>query len=295
MQTRVFAIAVGYAALLASGFGAAGCASVTDPPLPGGAAAFAPPAVYARWWAQAEVCSGRTGDLAAVRWFVVPGADTIPLAGQGEVNGYWSAGSNEIVLAEHSVRDGGVVRHEMLHALLRGGGHPPAEFQGRCAGYVTCYGVCADAGAPYPPPPAGAPVLAPTDLQLTVEATPAAVARVPGDSGVTVVVRATNPRGVPVWVQLVPPPGCGLRCPDFTGFGGGIGFSDFAGVVSQGEIRLTTAGRIALPAGGSAVAVFDFDLDGYRPGTYLALGSFNVAGLSRYGDPGVTAAFEIER
>ncbi len=292
---RVKAPAVVVAAVAAVALEATGCASVTDPPLPGGAVAFAPPARYARWWTQAQACSGLTGDLAAVQWYVVPGADTIPDPGHADVNAYWSPASNRIVLGGKWARDGSVVRHEMLHALLGRGvtGHPAAYFQGRCAGWVPCTGECAAVPAPYPPPAADAPVLAPTDLRITVEASPAVVTRIPGDSGITVIVRAANPRAVPVWVRLVPPPGCSLACEEVTGFGAGIGAGTAATGVTVGEIRLAPGGRVPLPAGGAAVAVFDFDLPGFRPGAYLALGSFNVAGLSAWGDPTIAVPFQI--
>lgn len=116
--------------------GLAACDYLTDP-VPPDADPFEPPAVYARWWAMTEACSGRRGDLAAVRWYRTPGS----LMHDGQsLAGYWTSRGNTIVLRGDRVEDGQVVRHEMLHALLRGGGHPHAQFLGTCAGLVSCGG-----------------------------------------------------------------------------------------------------------------------------------------------------------
>src|SRR5688572_6639568 len=108
---------------VAAVIGLAACRSLVDPDLPADARQFAPPAVYARWWAMTEACSGLSGDLSSVSWFVVPGVTTVSLNGI-EVDGYWSLGSNRIVIAEAGMLAGGKVRHEMLHALLQRRGHP---------------------------------------------------------------------------------------------------------------------------------------------------------------------------
>ena len=96
-------------------FAVAACqASLTDPALPSGAVRFTPPGVYATWWAMTEQCSGTTGDMSDVSWYVVPGVDAI-LDGDITVVGYWSRISNRIVLAGAEQKDGGTIRHEMLH------------------------------------------------------------------------------------------------------------------------------------------------------------------------------------
>ncbi len=123
--------------------GLAAC-SLIDP-LPQEAEPFAPPPVYARWWAMTEACSGRSGNLGAVDWYRVPGWDFI--RGGQSVGGYWNRYSNRIVLAEAGIEHGPTVRHEMLHVLLRSDGHPRSQFLGACAALVTCHGVCVrDAG-----------------------------------------------------------------------------------------------------------------------------------------------------
>ena len=112
------------------------CDMLVDPPLPGDAIRFAPPPVYAQWWDITEACSGITGSLEAVEFYRIPNASTIPDKTYGEVAAYWSPASNRIVLADFYEMQGQVVRHEMLHALLRVNGHPPEYFQGRCVDVV---------------------------------------------------------------------------------------------------------------------------------------------------------------
>lgn len=126
----------------------AACSWITAP-LPPNAERFAPPAVYTRWWSMTEACSGRSGDLAAVHWYRVPGS-SVRLDGQ-DVGGYWSSGDNRIVLPKGYLDDGAAVRHEMLHALLQTGGHPRQQFLGACASLVGCAG-CAIDGGPFHPP-----------------------------------------------------------------------------------------------------------------------------------------------
>lgn len=103
---------------------------------PPNAQRFAPPAIYARWWGMTDACSGACGDFSAVSWYHVPGYG---FKSDGQlVSGLWESRDNRIVIADTSLDDGSVVRHEMLHALVRGGGHPRAQFLGGCAALVAC-------------------------------------------------------------------------------------------------------------------------------------------------------------
>jgi hypothetical protein len=121
--------------------------SLSFPPV---AVRFAPSALnlgttYAQWWAQVEQCSGIHGDLTAVAWYTVPGSGSAVLIEGREYSGAWYAAGNRIVLAENSVFWNAGVRHEMLHALLQDGAHPPEYFRQRCADVVTCLGnACTD-------------------------------------------------------------------------------------------------------------------------------------------------------
>lgn len=149
------------------GYTLAGCNSVTDP-LPENAVRFAPPAVYSRWWVMTEACSGYTHDLAEVGWYKVPGPQ-FTHNGQ-DVGGYYNLQNNQIVLAEDYVESGELVRHEMLHALLRKRGHPRTQFLGACASRVPCQGSClSDAGPWHDPSPF---TVMPSDsLDVSAEAT----------------------------------------------------------------------------------------------------------------------------
>ena len=131
--------------LALAAWGAAAC-TLTEP-LPSDAAQFDPPAIYRRWWAMTEACSGISGDLSDITWFRVPG-NAVEVHGT-VAGGYWTSGGNRIVLTADNVDDGGVVRHEMLHALLRNiaGQHPRAWFLELCGSVVVCEDECvADAG-----------------------------------------------------------------------------------------------------------------------------------------------------
>lgn len=85
-------------------------------PMPPGAIRIQAPRPYAFWWQMTEACSGRTGDIADIRWFVVPNADSFAVHGK-QYNGYWFE-NNSIVIASTHRLVGQLVRHEMLHALL---------------------------------------------------------------------------------------------------------------------------------------------------------------------------------
>ena len=178
----------------------AACRDLVDPPLPATAERFTPPPVYARWWAMTEACSGMSGRLDAIRWHVVPGVSTFESRGL-LVNGYWSAGSNQIVLSGTARLDGPTVRHEMLHALVGRAGHPRELFLRRCAGLVSCGPVCfEDANAPREPD-ASAVLITVDALQVAVEVSPASPLAPGGDGFLTMTVSARNPASHPVVLE----------------------------------------------------------------------------------------------
>ena len=115
--------------------------------MPPDTTAFSPPPVYATWWAMVESCSGLSRPPSEIAWYVVPG-NTVTLRGV-DADGAFIADARgpHIVLTSRARDDGVLVRHEMLHALLRKPAHPRAQFLGRCAGEVNCPASCvADAG-----------------------------------------------------------------------------------------------------------------------------------------------------
>ena len=147
--------------------GVTACDLITAP-LPPNAEPFAPPAVYARWWAMTEACSGRSADLGAVRWYRVPGSRFI-FRGQA-VAGYWNSSTNRIVLAEDIVEQGDMVRHEMLHALLRRPVHPRSQFLGSCASLVSCQGICTKDDGAWHLPRSDYVILPPDSLNVAARA-----------------------------------------------------------------------------------------------------------------------------
>jgi hypothetical protein len=123
----------------------AGCRDFTAAPvapdLPAGAQTLVPPPEYVAWWTATEKCAGRSGDLARVSWFSLPGRTSFTYL-DSQYNGYWWDGVHWILLAGEKVQDGLLVRHEMLHELLGRGDHPAEYFQQRCAGIVACNDLC---------------------------------------------------------------------------------------------------------------------------------------------------------
>jgi hypothetical protein len=180
----------------------AGCRGLTDPPLPAGAERFAPPPVYARWWAMVEACAGETRPLGDVAWYRAPGASSVPAGRGGAVTGYWSRPGDRIVLAGFYAEDGGLVRHEMLHALVRERGHPRDVFLGRCAGVAPCQDECVRDAGPAPAADPAAVRVPPSALEVTAEVSPPAPDRAADDGHFTLTVRVRNPAPRPVLVSL---------------------------------------------------------------------------------------------
>jgi len=96
---------------------------------PEGDVPMSPPELYRSWWEKTESCSGLTGDFDRVRWYVVEGYGfDCP---SGRCAGRWQA-DGRIILAGDWTGHEMVVRHEMLHALIRRSGHPEHEFKSLC-------------------------------------------------------------------------------------------------------------------------------------------------------------------
>ena len=96
---------------------------------PAGSQPLDPPAVYRTWWERTEACSGLSGNFDRIDWMIVPGGSfSCP---SGQCVGRWEPGS-KIYLAEEWQMHEMVVRHEMLHALMRRSGHPNPPFGHGC-------------------------------------------------------------------------------------------------------------------------------------------------------------------
>lgn len=260
---------------------ALGCNSMTDPALPSSAERFAPPPVYARWWTLVESCSGISRPLGAVQFYRVPNTSTIS-DGSDSVSGYWSSASNRIVLAERVAGTGGIVRHEMLHALVRRGGHPPEYFQGRCRGVVECPAVgCQDAGRPASPAPPGAPEVPLSSLDVRIEALPDSVPHTGPDSALTLIVRVTNPHAEPVWLPLDTtladrPPWIfwyGFR---IVPVGQPLPVADITRIDAYGMVTVDSVQHVPFAAGQTREWVVDVSGAWYAPGNYMAVGIFNA-------------------
>jgi hypothetical protein len=180
-----------------------GC-DATGPQLPPGAEQFVPPAVYQQWWNLTQQCSGLTASLNDVTWYRVPGAADIPLGDGSSVNGRWDAAGNRIILAGDSDLEGDLVRHEMLHALLRSAGHPRSAFIGRCSGTVVCTKQCITDGGPAPLPDPAAQLAHPSALQIGVEVAPSAPGSGVNNGTFIMFVTAQNTVAHPIIVQLPP-------------------------------------------------------------------------------------------
>lgn len=110
-----------------------GCTYEPTPALPDGAVSFAAPTAYVTWWDRTSECSGISGDMARVEWYVVPDVATFPTEQGDKVGIRVRTGDRiQIVLAGQYQMHEMVVRHEMLHALLREPGHPDEYFSERC-------------------------------------------------------------------------------------------------------------------------------------------------------------------
>ncbi len=178
-----------------------GCGSLVDPPLPPNSVSLTPPGIYSTWWNMVQNCSGLSGRMADIKWYQVQNTTFISTDGK-LATGYWSSASNEIVLASGSLLDGGTVRHEMLHALVRSPGHPRSAFLEQCGGIVDCSQDCvSDAG---PLPHFNGRVLISDSIQVAFRIDPTAPSGSANDATFMVTVMATNPTGDSISVNLDP-------------------------------------------------------------------------------------------
>jgi hypothetical protein len=209
---------------------AVACTEISSARGPTGSEHFDAPPVYARWWKMVETCSGVSGSLPAVSWYVLPNATSIPSVGEF-VGGYWQEEGNQIVLIGEAQMAGPIVRHEMLHALLKDATHQRRFFLERCGGVLECTGQCIVDAGPAPSLPPGTQYVVPDSLTIGVEIDPL-VPRSDSLGGYfTITVLAENTASHPV-VLYSPPDGDSP--PIFTfGYifgssGVGLGFFDHA-------------------------------------------------------------------
>jgi hypothetical protein len=262
--------AVALLALVTTPFGLNGCDRLVDPKLPDDAELFTPPAVYSTWWQMTEACSGQSGSLDAVTWYKT--SQVVHDVRTGEVvAGYWTAGSNRIVLTSTVVMDGGTVRHEMLHALLQKGGHPRDQFLGKCAGTVDCEEACVKDAGSYPNPPETPVEVAGDGIQIGVQVAPATPLRSIDEGRFTVTVLARNLSSH--WVTVTPQP------PAAAAETFAVEISGANGSTGKHEVAIDLSQRIFAP-NEIKRQVFDMVIGDYPfgnqllPGDYVARASF---------------------
>lgn len=161
-----------------------------------------PPTAYALWWQLAEACSGVTGDLAAVRWFELPGASQFTVRDTA-YQSYWWAVGNRIVVVANKKLDGQLIRHEMLHSLT-GPHHLTQYFRDKCGGYVACEGNCAKEAGSIESPASTAATVEPTALAVSVAVAPQAASIRTYGGWVAIEVTATAQTDSAIWVALTP-------------------------------------------------------------------------------------------
>ena len=88
--------------------------------------------LYQQWWAKTEACSGRHGDLSRVAFYAVDAPSGAIRLGKEVAHGWWVRRGDRIYLPANALGDEWLVRHEMLHALLQTGTHPPEVFVTAC-------------------------------------------------------------------------------------------------------------------------------------------------------------------
>jgi len=109
-------------ALLLTLVTAGACGSIVDPEItvPPDAVMTGPLQEYATWYRAMEICTGVSGDFSLVRWFSVPGERWWDPRWQQYAIGTWRA-PHDIYIADAHLDNEFVVKHEMIHDLLRGG------------------------------------------------------------------------------------------------------------------------------------------------------------------------------
>ncbi len=255
------------------------CSSLVDPVLDPRAVALPLPPVYARWWSMVESCSGIQGSLADVTWYQVPGTQTLDLAGD-EVSGYWTLHSSSIVLAGEATLEGLVVRHEMLHALLRNvEGHPRKYFLERCGGVVSCPSSCVRDAGPAPNVDAATTRVTSVVLKLFVSVVPNSPSTSVDGGVFTVIVTATNPNSYPIVV--IPNTEASDHSFFYTLSGAAEGISGWVDVLDSG-MRYFAAGE-------TKRQYFDFSIGpafaghSVPPGTYRLYAGYETRGVALEG------------
>jgi hypothetical protein len=258
--------AIAMLALATTPLGLNGCDRLVDPKLPSDAELFTPPPVYSTWWRMTEACSGLNGSLDAVTWYKTD--EVVHDVRTGEVvAGYWTAGSNSIVLTSTVMLDGGTVRHEMLHALLQKGGHQRDQFLGKCAGTVDCEEACVEDAGSYPNPPETPLVVAGDGIEITMQVEPATPLRSIDEGRFTITVFARNLSNH--WVTLTP------QAPAAANETFAVEINGANGATGKHAIGIDPSEQIFAP-NETKRQVFDMVIGDYPFGNQLLPGDYNA-------------------
>jgi hypothetical protein len=84
--------------------------------------------IYETWFSETEACTGETGDFTSVRWFEVPGDRWWDAVRQQYAIGTWRPAHDIFITTAH-LGDEHVVKHEIIHELLRGGATDDPRFE----------------------------------------------------------------------------------------------------------------------------------------------------------------------
>lgn len=123
-----------YGVLLCLGLGACAAPRAAGAPVAPLGRAWAVPTLglYQEWWDKTVACSGRQGQMSSVNFYAVDApSGAIELAGE-MAHAWWVREGNRIYLPANALGQEWLVRHEMLHALLQRGSHPPEIFVKAC-------------------------------------------------------------------------------------------------------------------------------------------------------------------
>lgn len=105
--------------LLAASLLTSGCDIPTGASAPPGAIPFDPPAIYREWAAEVGRAANRRGSIDRVRWLVVPGDYWMLEGSEEKTIGQWFS-DGRIYIASAWTSDEGLIKHEILHEILRG-------------------------------------------------------------------------------------------------------------------------------------------------------------------------------
>jgi len=88
--------------------------------------------LYQEWWTKTEKCSGLKGDMSQVTFYAVDSPTGSISLGNEVAHGWWIRRGNRVYLPANALGEEWLVRHEMLHALMKRGTHPSEMFVAAC-------------------------------------------------------------------------------------------------------------------------------------------------------------------